>query len=128
MACNKKNNSEKVTKHRETNHLLDNEYLIKGQVFNENFKSIYLYKVSKDSLIPIDTSLVVKNVFKFKGEIGNPAYFTVKTNANNASYKFLADASKIDLFLHDKLGYSTSYSNSGIQKKYKEYTSKMFDF
>ena len=79
-------------------------------------------------MIPIDTSSVVNNAFTFKGKIENPSYYSIKTNANNASYKFLADASKIDMLLHDNLGYSTTHSNSDIQKKYKEYTSKMSEF
>ncbi len=128
IGCDKVIKSKSGDSTSKTTTLLENEYLIKGQSFNENVKSIYLFKVSKDSLIPIDTTSIVNNTFKFKGEIENPVYFAIKTNTNNSSYKFLADASKIDLFLHDKLGYSTSYSNSGIQKKYKEYTSKMFDF
>ena len=46
FACEKDNKSKKITKHRETNHLLDNEYLIRGQAFNESTKSIYLFNVS----------------------------------------------------------------------------------
>ena len=128
FACEKEIKTEKVSKNSETTTLLNNEYLIKGQVFSKSVQSIYLFEISKDSLIPIDTSSVVNNQFKFKGILDNPAYFIVKTNANNASHKFLVDASKIDMFLHDNLGYSTTYSNSDIQKKYKEYATKISSF
>lgn len=128
MSCEKVIKSNKADKNTETTTLLDNEYLIKGQTFNNNYKVIYLFKTSNDSLIPIDTVSVVNNTFKFKGKIENPAYYSIKTSTSNSSYKFLADASIIDLFLHDNLGYSTAHSNSDIQKKYKEYTSKMSKF
>ena len=128
FACEKEIKTEKVSKNSETTTLLNNEYLIKGQVFSKSVQSIYLFEIWKDSLIPIDTSSVVNNQFKFKGILDNPAYFIVKTNANNASHKFLVDASKIDMFLHDNLGYSTTYSNSDIQKKYKEYATKISSF
>lgn len=128
FACEKEIKTEKVSKKSETTTLLNNEYLIKGQVFSKSVQSIYLFEIWKDSLIPIDTSSVVNNQFKFKGILDNPAYFIVKTNANNASHKFLVDASKIDMFLHDNLGYSTTYSNSDIQKKYKEYATKISSF
>ena len=128
MACEKVIKSNKTDTKGKTTTLLDNEYLIKGQSFNKSIKSVYLFSVTKDSLISIDSSSVVNNQFKFKGVIDNPTYFTIKTNASNASYKFLADASTIDVFLNDNLGYSSTYSNSDIQKKYKEYSSKMSVF
>ncbi len=128
VGCDKVIKTKSADKSNKTNTLLNNEYLIKGQSFNNSYKTIYLFKSIKDSLIPIDTSSVVNNTFEFKGILENPAYFRVKTNVNNTAYKFLADASAIDLFLHDNLGYSLTHSNSNIQRKYKEYTSKMSGF
>ena len=128
IGCNKEINIKKEASILETNHLLENEYIIKGQTFNDNLSIVYLYSVSNDSLILIDTSSVVNNTFVFKGVIANPAYFSIKTNASDNAFKFLADASAIDLLLHDDLGYSTTYSNSDIQRKYKEYGAKMTSF
>lgn len=128
LACEKVIKTKNTDTTSKTTTLLDNEYLIKGQSFNNNYKTIYLFNVSKDSLAPIDTSSVVNNTFKFRGKIENPAYFVVKTNVNKSSYKFLADASTIDLLLNDNLGYSSTYSSSDIQTNYKEYASKISEF
>lgn len=128
IACENGIKTKKDSKSTKTTTLLDNEYLIKGQSFKPDTKTVFLFKILNDSLIPIDSSLVKNNTFKFIGTIENPAYYSIKTNVNDASYKFLVDNSSIELFIHDNLGYSTTYSNSAIQKKYKEYTSKIDGF
>ncbi len=129
FGCDKVIKTKNADKNNETITLLKDEYLIKNQFFNKDYKTIYFFKVSNDSLIPIDSVSVVNNQFEIKGVLKNPTYFKVKTNNNNASFKFLADdASTIDLFLNDNLSYSSTYSNSTVQKKYKEYTTKMASF
>lgn len=128
LACNKQTKTKEISENNKTTTLLKGEYLIKGQTFNANYKSIYLYQYLHDSLIPIDTTFVVDNHFEFKGEINNPIFFSIKTGASDNAFRFLVDESEIDVFLHDNLYYSSTYSNSSIQKKHTEYTSKMNGF
>ena len=128
FTCNVDKKEKKTQESIKTTTLSKDNYLIKGQSFTSNTKTVFLYKVLNDSLVSIDSASVKNNAFTFKGSIDNPAYFIIKTNGNDSFYKFLVDNSSIDLFLHDNLGCSTTYSNSEIQKKYKEYSTKISGF
>ena len=76
---------------------LDNEYIITIGLLNQDINTVYLYKYIEDQMVLID-SADIDNQFSIKGTIDAPAYFAVKTNVNDESFKFLVDASYIRSF------------------------------
>lgn len=110
------------------NELLENEYLIKGQTFNPDFKTVYLYDFSQDELTLLDSISVTDNSFSIKGSINNPTYFMLKTNVSDEGFRFLADASNISLFLSDDVISSSTFSNTALQEQYRVYKTALMDF
>ncbi|WP_452220825.1 thioredoxin-like domain-containing protein [Lacinutrix salivirga] len=107
---------------------LDNEFLIKGTIFNAEAETIFLLKNNNDSIIKIDSTIVKHNTFTFKGLAETPSIYTITSNLEHTGFNFLVDNSEINLFLNSKAEQSTTYSTSTIQTDYRVYTEKMSDF
>ena len=108
--------------------LADQEFLINGQSFSEDLKTVYLHKVENKVPVIIDSATVSNKQFKFKGTIVNPDYYSLSSNLSNKRYRILVDASVIDVFLNETTENSSSHSSTPIQKEYATYAKKMYDF
>ena len=104
---------------------LHNEFMIKGTTFSNNLERIYLYKVEQDSLIAIDTISVIEKTFAVKGVSETPAFYALKTDDSKELFKFLVDASEINMFLNANLYLSSTSSDSKVQNTYQNYMAKM---
>ena len=106
----------------------DNEYLINGQTFSDDLTVVYLNKIIDNIPSVIDSVKVVDKTFSFKGLVETPEEYTLSSNLNDQHYKFLVDASNIDVFLSEIIENSTTYSPTTIQTEYKLYNKHIRDF
>jgi len=107
--------------------LLDNEFLLTFNFFNPEIETIYLLKPENNTLVTVDSTNISKQ-FTIKGITETPLHYAIKTNTSDQIFKFLVDASSIDLFINDNIKNSSTYSTSKIQKDYREYTTAIEDF
>ncbi|MBU2938584.1 AhpC/TSA family protein [Lacinutrix sp. C3R15] len=110
--------------------LVENEFIVRGTTFNTNLNTAYIYKVESDTLTLLDTIYIKEKTFTYKGVAKNPVFYAIKIDESDVMYKFLVDASEINMFLHSNLFLSSTSSNSETQKVYIDYKSKMdaFDY
>ncbi|WP_452232200.1 thioredoxin-like domain-containing protein [Lacinutrix sp. MEBiC02595] len=108
--------------------LLANEFVVRGTTFNNHLKTAYIYKVESDTLTLMDTISIKEKAFTFKGVSNQPAFYAIKVDESDVMYKFLVDASEINMFLNTNLFLSSTSSNSDTQKVYFDYKSKMDGF
>jgi len=110
--------------------LVENEFILRGTTFSNNLNTAYIYKVEQDTLTLMDTIYIKEKGFIFKGIAPQPEYYAIKVDESDVMYKFLVDASEINMFLHTNLFLSSTSSNSETQKVYFDYKSKMdaFDY
>ncbi|WP_299889788.1 TlpA disulfide reductase family protein [uncultured Lacinutrix sp.] len=106
-----------------------NTFLISGISFTPDNTKIFLFETKNGSYKLADSTIVYNSKFNFKGRIETPKMYRVSQIKNkNKGYPLLVDNSRIHVFLNRRIDFSTAYSNSTIQKEYREYTSQMTTF
>ncbi|MBQ0788626.1 MAG: redoxin domain-containing protein [Oceanihabitans sp.] len=127
-SCNKEKSITVNENNKASEALLANEFIVRGTTFNNHLNSAYIYKVENDTLTLMDTISIKEKAFTFKGISNTPEFYAIKVDQSDVMYKFLVDASEINMFLNTNLFLSSTSSNSDIQKVYFDYKSKMDDF
>ncbi|RBP33088.1 uncharacterized protein DUF4369 [Oceanihabitans sediminis] len=116
--CSKEKNQNIIHVNKNAETLLENEFIIRGTTFSNNLNNAYIYKVESDTLSLLDTIVIKEKAFTYKGIAKQPEFYAIKVDASDINYKFLVDASEINMFLNTNLFLSSTSSNSEVQKVY----------
>ncbi|WP_055444790.1 TlpA disulfide reductase family protein [Lacinutrix himadriensis] len=129
-SCKKEESIEIHKSNKAPQALLENEFIVRGTTFNTNLNTAYIYKIESDTLTLMDTISIKEKAFTFKGTSNQPEFYAIKVDESDVMYKFLVDASEINMFLNTNLFLSSTSSNSETQRVYSDYKSKMdaFDY
>jgi thiol-disulfide isomerase/thioredoxin len=130
LACDKTGESDKAQQTSTT----DEMFVVNGQIKGLTSDTVYLMKLSQNSMIQVDKQAVDSDgKFTFEGSIDKPQYYSVRFNGehsvtlilDNEKFSFTADASKPEYDLQisgsktneDLLTYSNHFSIMMKQRK-----------
>lgn len=108
--------------------LENNQFYISGLTFSDSLKTVYLSRIETNVPQIIDSAIVKNKTFNFSGFISNPEEYFITTNLSDSPFRFLVDASKIEVFINQNVEKSASYSSTTIQKQYKSYRDSITAF
>ena len=83
--------------------LENNQFYISGLTFSDSLKTVYLSRIETNVPQIIDSAIVKNKTFNFSGFISNPEEYIITTNLSDSPFRFLVDASKIEVFINQNV-------------------------
>ena len=102
----------------------ENQYIVSGTVKGSDTGTVYLQKMDSTSWVNIDSAVIKKGAFEFKGSVTVPEKYKLIIKGQHYSFPFFVENSDIKLVVHADSTGKIEVTGSATQDLFNQYVAK----